>query len=117
MEIAPILLILPAIWLYYRPPLRLWPLLVGGALTLLIWYPYLQFEYGRNFVDLKSQLLLQNLLPANYKDTWCDPSLALGNWDASSTLNFESNQTECQTAPRNYYRSLYILFSYEEAQE
>ena len=50
-------------------------------------------EYGRSFVDLKSQLLLQSLVPANYKDTWCDPSLALRNWDAAKTLTVESNQT------------------------
>src|SRR5437870_4477122 len=63
MEIAPALFILPIIWFLYRPPLKLRPLLFAGVAILGLWYPYLKFEYRREFIDLRSQLLRQTILP------------------------------------------------------
>lgn len=81
MEIAPLLCVLPIVWLLYRAPLPLRSLLIAGIFALVIWYPYLQFEFARGFADLRSQVVRQGLLPANYKVTWCDSSLALRQWD------------------------------------
>lgn len=77
MGITPAFFIFPALWLYYRPPVRAAPLLVAGALVVAVWSPYLRFEATRGFADLKSQLLQLNIFPANYRDAWCNPSLVL----------------------------------------
>jgi hypothetical protein len=85
MEIAPALFILPVVWFFYRPPLKPRPLLFAAVAILAMWYPYLQFEYGRSFVDLRSQILRQKVLPANYKASWCDPQLVLRNTEVTDT--------------------------------
>ena len=96
MAIAPAILIFPALWLYYRPPVRLAPLAVAAAVVLLIWSPYLQLELERGFADVRSQLLLQNIAPADYASTWCDPTremheLALSSADGASSVEVSSN--------------------------
>jgi hypothetical protein len=77
MAITPAVLILPALWLFYRPPLFSKVHLIAAAVTLALWYPYLQFEMERGLADLKSLFLLHNIVPANYKEAWCDPNLTL----------------------------------------
>jgi len=84
MEIAPALFILPALWLIYRPPLRLLSLSIAGVFALVIWYPYAKFEYARDFVDVKSQVARIRLLPLNYKNSWCDPTLVMRDWNDTS---------------------------------
>jgi hypothetical protein len=81
MEIAPALFTLPLIWLLYRPPLKVHAVVLAGLAGLAIWYPYLRFESGRNFVDVRSQVLREDVLPANYKAAWCDQSLIEPNWN------------------------------------
>lgn len=93
MEIAPGLFILPVIWIIYRPPLRVQPLLVAGILILAIWYPYLRFEAKRNFIDLRSMVFQQSILPDNYKDSWCDKTLSLQTWQNPSP-DSASNHSE-----------------------
>jgi hypothetical protein len=100
MELAPAVFILPVVWYFYRPPVRLRALAVVGALALLMWYPYLRFETMRHFADLRSQVLLQSLQPANYWEAWCDPTLTLREWGrpfieplVSGTLGSESFTT------------------------
>jgi hypothetical protein len=94
MEIAPAVLILPVVWLFYRPPIKLQSLLVGGLLAFAIWYPYLKFESARNFVDLRSQVLRQGLLPVSYKEVWCDPRLVLRNLEEmTNTTHSASEET------------------------
>jgi Dolichyl-phosphate-mannose-protein mannosyltransferase len=83
MAIAPAFFILPFIWLYYRPPVRLAAVLVAGLIVLTAWGPYLSFEATRGFADIKSQLLLQNIFPARYKQSWCDPNSTLHIWNGS----------------------------------
>jgi hypothetical protein len=80
LELAPAVLMLPAAWWLYRPPVRLRPLLVTGAAAFVLWVPYLHFERTREFVDLRSQLLLQRLQAPRAQDNWCDPSLRLVRW-------------------------------------
>lgn len=81
MAITPALFIVPAAWIAYRPPWRLGPLLVAVAVVLLVWSPYLSFELPRGFADIRSQLLQQNILPADYRQTWCDPALQMAELD------------------------------------
>src|SRR5919108_5013515 len=81
MAIAPAPFILPFIWLYYRPPVRLAPLLIAGLIVLTAWSPYLRLEATRGFADMRSQLLLQSIFPAYYEQSWCDPNLTLHTWD------------------------------------
>jgi hypothetical protein len=57
LSIVPFLLVIPVLWLLYRPPLGWKSLLLSGAFGLLVWFPYLKYEYGRGFVDLASMLL------------------------------------------------------------
>jgi len=77
MTILPAFFILPALWLVYRPPVRLKPLLAATAIVFLVWFPYLRFEAPRAFVDLRAQVLFHAVLPADYKEAWCDPGLRL----------------------------------------
>jgi hypothetical protein len=85
MEIAPALFIVPAAWSIYRPPVKFFPLATAGILAFAIWFPYLNFEYSRNFADVKSQVTRTTLRPINYKDSWCDPTLVMRDWSANAS--------------------------------
>jgi hypothetical protein len=96
MAILPAIFILPALWLVYRPPIDLRLLVLALGLILVVWSPYLQFEVGRGFADMRSQLLLQNIFPANYRETWCDPAVPLrefGNTSDPVPLGLNQPQT------------------------
>lgn len=80
MAIAPALFILPVVWLSYRPPVRPLPLVIAGLIVLTVWSPYLRFQATRGFADIKSQLFLRHILPAQYRESWCDTSLTLATW-------------------------------------
>ena len=73
LEMAPAIFILPIIWIVYRPPVKLQPLFFGGLLILVLWIPYIRLEFTRNFADLRSLVLREQILPVNYKNSWCDP--------------------------------------------
>jgi hypothetical protein len=95
MAIAPAALVLPALWLIYRPPLWSRVHLIAAALALAVWFPYLQFEMDRGFADLRSQLLRQNIFPGHYKETWCDPNLTVAYVSTTSTPSQpDSNEPE-----------------------
>jgi hypothetical protein len=78
LRIAPLGFVLPALWLAYRPPVPIRGLALAGMAALILWLPYLGLQLERGFADLRSQLTLQNIVPANYRDTWCDPQLIIG---------------------------------------
>lgn len=61
LAIIPIVLILPVVWLVYRPPLAWKSLLVALAFSFAVWFPYLKYETGRGFADLASLLLLRDV--------------------------------------------------------
>jgi 4-amino-4-deoxy-L-arabinose transferase-like glycosyltransferase len=61
MEMVPMLLALPVLWWRARPPITLLPLFAASAVALIVWSPYLSFQRGRDFVDLRSQLLVRPL--------------------------------------------------------
>ena len=83
MELAPAFLILPALWFFYHPPIKSGPLVVGIALVLLIWFPYLRFEHSRGFSDVRSQLFWQDYLSTDYKRSFCNPALVMQSWKKS----------------------------------
>jgi hypothetical protein len=95
MAILPTIFILPALWLVYRPPIRLKPLIIAIGLVLVVWSPYLQFEVGRGFADIRSQVLQQNIFPADFRTTWCDPSVPLRELgDTSDLISLSSTQPQ-----------------------
>lgn len=75
LEIAPALFILVAVWLFYRPPVALRPLVVAAVICAAIWAPYVQLEFARGFEDVKVQLTRQRPALPDYRKDWCDPSL------------------------------------------
>jgi hypothetical protein len=85
MEIAPALFILPVVWLFHRPPLTTSSVLIGAIVAAGIWYPYLKFEYGREFLDLRSQIWRQSIAPAQYSKSWCNPGLTLHSLEVGSS--------------------------------
>jgi hypothetical protein len=59
LAIIPFVLVIPILWLIYRPPLGAFSLLAAAVFTLAVWFPYLRYESNRGFADLKSLLLLR----------------------------------------------------------
>ncbi|MBI3326880.1 MAG: hypothetical protein HYZ81_09280 [Nitrospinae bacterium] len=106
MEIAPAVLILPVMWLVHRAPLRLWAVVMAAGVGLGIWYPYLVFQAERGFVDLKSQMLRQQILPAHPQHAWCDPHLTIRTWGGPSHVPDSTPSAEIQasddTSPRGW---------------
>lgn len=83
LEAAPAILILPAVWYLYRPPISPRAVAAVATVALVMWLPYLIFEWDRGFADVQSQLLMQPLDPR-----WLDPA-AVECWlgaDAASPL-------------------------------
>ena len=48
-------------------------LLVAAAIVGVTWSPYLLLQVERGFADLRSRLLLQDIVPADYRSAWCGP--------------------------------------------
>ena len=93
LEMAPGIFILPLVWIYDRPPIRIRPLLIAAVLIGAVWYPYLHFEVGRDFVDLRSQIQRKVILPASFEQSWCQSDLAPAHWHLdSTTINAETDQ-------------------------
>jgi len=102
MEVAPAVFVFPVAWYLYRPPLRVLPIVVSGILSLAIWYPYLRFEQGRGFADVKSQVQRKGILPANYRATWCDPGLTVRDMAGTPTLLFGEKSAPAFDEPQDF---------------
>src|SRR5262249_41476868 len=87
MVLAPVAFVFPALWLIYRPKLKTAPLVVTSLIVLVVWFPYLRFQRGRDFADLKA-LVQRHKIPSDYKASWCMPTLELKpvSVNASDTL-------------------------------
>ena len=79
-EIAPAIFAIPLIWLLSQSSVRIAPLAAAVLVAALVWFPYLRFEASRNFVDVRSQVLRFALWTADFKQSWCDPSVAPAGW-------------------------------------
>jgi hypothetical protein len=97
LALAPAIAVLPAIWLVYRPPVTLKPLVVAAAVLLIVWFPYLRFEARRDFADLRSQFLLHDIFPSNASQSWCDPTRKLKTWSVNARTTASSARA---AAPR-----------------
>ena len=95
MEMAPAILVVPAIWLLKRPSVRLAPLAIAALLAGALWYPYLRFEAGRNFVDVRSQVLRESIRPIDFSTPWCDPALVPATW--LQDVNLDQTLRESQS--------------------
>ena len=95
MEMAPAILVVPAIWLLNRPSVRLAPLAIAAVLAAALWYPYLRFEAGRDFVDLRSQVLRESIRPIDFSRPWCDPALVPATW--LQDVNLDQTLRESQS--------------------
>ena len=100
LSLAPAIAVLPAIWLVYRPPVTLKPLLAATTVLLIVWFPYLRLEAQRDFADLRAQFLLQPILPSNVSQSWCDPTRELKAWpvNAPTTASPARAGTPTETA-------------------
>jgi 4-amino-4-deoxy-L-arabinose transferase-like glycosyltransferase len=56
MEMAPAILVIPVVWLVYRPPVGVLHVALAAVLAIGLWSPYLRFEAQRNFIDVRSQV-------------------------------------------------------------
>ena len=99
MEMAPAIFVVPVVWLLYRPPIRVAPLAVVALLSTALWYPYMQFEARRDFVDVRSQVFRQSLAPVGFSQAWCDPSLAPPEWRR------EIDKAQAGKAPQSLWQS------------
>lgn len=77
MVLAPACFVFPALWLIYRPRIRLAPLVLAAAVLSVVWFPYLRLQTNRNFEDLKSLVMRHRLQRNDFKAAWCMPDLVL----------------------------------------
>lgn len=77
LESLPAIVLVPALWLVYRPPLTTRWLAASLVLVGAVWTPYLHFEWQRGFIDLQSQLARRPIVVASLPQDWCDHSIPL----------------------------------------
>lgn len=65
MELVPLFVVLPVLYFLYKPPLGLKAIAAAATLGVIIWLPYIAYEYPRDFIDLRS-LVTQKILVKPY---------------------------------------------------
>ncbi len=75
LTIAPAIFIFPVLWFVFRAPVRFSSLAAAAGALLIIWLPYLTFDYEHGFSNILSQVSQTNIVPDNFERTWNDPSL------------------------------------------
>lgn len=79
-QMLPFALLIPVIWIVYRPPVSIRKLILAFIIAVLIWVPYLEFEFPRGFMDLRTMILRENVLESQGggqgKPTRCYTSVA-----------------------------------------
>ena len=99
LEVAPAVFMLPAAWVFYRPPVRLRALAVSAVVALLLWYPYLRFETARGFVDLRSQVLRETIWTEFNDIGWCDAAGTLRRSDGGAVDSSDAGGRHATTRP------------------
>ena len=120
MAIMPAVLVIPVVWIFYRPPLQLWPTLIAIVITAIIWFPYLRFEYSRDFSDIISQFSRKQNVPADYKKSWCDPGATIKHLGQTQEYTPGASSNSWRTAvkslqlgnllPKNLFTGLFGNF-------
>jgi len=81
MEIAPLALLIPLCWYFYRPPVHTRALGIVAVVVFAMWSPYLVYEAGHDDRDLRSILLRTDVhranAPSRLDQPWCDPRLVV----------------------------------------
>jgi len=107
LEMAPAILIIPVIWLFYRPSIRVALLVPVALLAAGIWYPYLQFEQRRGFIDVRSQVFREpsgrpistspGATPRSRRQAATRrPGGCLASADADETIHRRTSGADCQ---------------------
>jgi hypothetical protein len=83
MEIAPLVLLIPLSWYLYSPPVYKRALGIAAVVLVAVWSPYLAYEAGHDYRDLRSIVLRTDVRRANavsrQDQPWCDPRLVVVN--------------------------------------
>jgi hypothetical protein len=89
------IVVIPVVWLAFRPKVRWREVALAAGAGLLIWSPYLAFELSRGFVDLRGTLTRTSMITENY-----DVATAriLYNHNLKRTENRRAHQVEGITA-------------------
>jgi hypothetical protein len=111
MVLAPAVFALPAIWLMYRPRIRLPPLLLAAVVTGAVWYPYLKFENTRAYSDLRSLVGRQAAFPANYRSSWCMPTRVVQKLGEAGVVSSAASDPATPQGDDTTQRSLLRAFS------
>ena len=98
MEMAPAILVIPVVWLVYRPPVGVLHVALAAVLAIGLWSPYLRFEAQRNFIDVRSQVRRESIVPPNFSSAWCNQALLPQQW-RSDIARREAVTTERLRAP------------------
>jgi hypothetical protein len=76
-EFLPMAVIPVALWLVYRPPIAWRWVGAGFVAWLLVWSPYLQFEWTRNGRDLANFVFHHDYMQYDFRTVFNDPSVPL----------------------------------------
>ena len=94
MEMAPAIFIVPAVWLVYKPAVRTRAFAAVAVVGLVLWYPYLRFEAGRRFADVRSQVLLETLHTADSAPSFCNPAAVFRSVSVAGDRTVVSSEPE-----------------------
>lgn len=83
MEIAPLVLLIPLCWYLYRPPVHKRSLGIATVVLVAMWSPYVAYEAGHDYRDLRSIVFRTDVRRANavirQDQPWCDSRLVVVN--------------------------------------
>jgi hypothetical protein len=106
MEIAPLGLVFAAVWICFRPPVRVAPVAAGLVVSLLIWWPYIYRDSKAGFRNLTALVMRKSLIsPTDPSIRWCDPAIVFRRLDVQDRRPVfsygENYQAEVEKVPRN----------------
>jgi hypothetical protein len=90
LAILPFLFIPLVAWIFFRPPMRILPLIATVAVGLLIWLPYLRYEVARDFIDIRSILTLTRISSQNTLESRTAPPYCLATLPGEPDMRAET---------------------------